>query len=99
VKIYLPRHFGSVQEAAAATIPEHPTPTGQAETVLVVEDDQHVRRMTIQSLSELGYVVHAASSGEEAIRLFETLGQVDILFTDIVMPGMTGRATACSMRQ
>jgi signal transduction histidine kinase/ActR/RegA family two-component response regulator len=98
VKIYLPRHFGSGQEAAAAIHEVMPTRTSQVETVLVVEDENHVRQMSVEALRELGYVVHAASSGDEALRLFDTMGAVDILFTDIVMPGMTGRQLVDALR-
>jgi CheY-like chemotaxis protein len=98
VKLYLPRHFGSAEEAATAH-EELPTPTGLVETVLVVEDESHVRQMSVEALRELGYVVHAAGSGDEALRLFDTLGNVDILFTDIVMRGITGRQLADALRQ
>ena len=98
-KIYLPRHFGSVEEAATASVPEAVHPTGAAETILVVEDEENVRRMSVAALLELGYTVHAAASGEEALRLFESLGRIDLLFTDFVMAGMTGRQLADALRE
>ena len=95
VKVYLPRHFGSVEEATAPLQPRSiPTAASQSETVLVVEDEDRVRQMSCEALRELGYAVHAASSGEAALRTFNELGRVDVLFTDVVMGGMTGRA-AC----
>lgn len=51
------------------------------------------------ALLELGYTVHAAASGEEALRLFESLGRIDMLFTDVVMAGMTGRQLADALRE
>ncbi len=50
--------------------------------------------MSVEALRELGYTVHAASSGEDALETFDRLDRVDVLFTDIVMGGMTGRQLA-----
>jgi len=94
VKIYLPRHFGSLDEAIEAGAPVAPQSAGVAETVLVVEDEESLRRVSVEALQELGYTVYAASNGEEALRHFDTLGRIDLLFTDIVMPGITGRQLA-----
>jgi CheY-like chemotaxis protein len=99
VKVYLPRHFGSAEEADAPSLDRLPTAASRAETVLVVEDEERVRMMTCEALGELGYTVHEASSGEEALKLFDVLEKVDILFTDIVMGGMTGRQLADALRQ
>jgi CheY-like chemotaxis protein len=58
-------------------------------SVLLVEDNDHVREFACDLLDELGYKVVAASSGEEALERLE--GQpVDILFSDVVMPGLSG---------
>jgi PAS domain S-box-containing protein len=95
VKIYLPRHYGSPRDEAAVSRPLATLVAGdQAEVVLVVEDEDGVRRMSVEAIAELGYGVHAVASGEEALTLFDTLERVDVLFTDIVMPGMTGRQLA-----
>jgi PAS domain S-box-containing protein len=100
VKLYLPRHFGSVEEATAPLQPRSiPTAASQSETVLVVEDEDRVRQMSCEVLRELGYAVHAASSGEAALRTFDELGRVDVLFTDVVMGGMTGRQLADALRE
>jgi PAS domain S-box-containing protein len=95
VKLYLPRHFGPLDEAnAPVRAPNLPAASSRAETVLVVEDEDRVRQMSCEVLKELGYTVHAVSSGEEALRLFDKLGGVDLLFTDVMMPGMSGRQLA-----
>jgi PAS domain S-box-containing protein len=95
VKLYLPRHFGAVAETAArASGAELAAAATQQETVLVVEDEDRVRQMSCEALRELGYTVHEASSGEQALELFDALGGVDVLFTDVVMAGMTGRQLA-----
>jgi PAS domain S-box-containing protein len=65
------------------------------ETVLVVEDDAPVRVLTIRSLRKSGYRVLAASSGREALEVAaHEAGPIDLLITDLVMPGMGGREVA-----
>jgi len=97
LKLYLPRHFGlrkDTEEGPSST----PLAAFGAERILVVEDDERVRQMSVEALTELGYVVYAAANGNDALRLFDTVGGVDILFTDVVMPGMTGRQLADALR-
>ncbi len=99
VKIYLPRHFGSSAEAAGATrMQSLPTAAADAEIVLVVEDEAQVRAMSSAALRELGYTVFEASNAEEALALFAHLPRVDLVFTDVVMAGMTGRQLADALR-
>jgi len=97
VKVYLPRHFGSQNEADLEAQSRAQGPAlaaSRAETVLVVEDEDQVRQMSCEALRELGYSVHEACSGEQALARFDTLDRVDVLFTDVVMRGMTGRELA-----
>jgi CheY-like chemotaxis protein len=75
-----------------------PVAASRAETILVVEDDPHVRRMSREALKELGYAVYEASSAEDALAVFGALDRVDVLFTDIVMGGMSGRELADLLR-
>ena len=77
-------------------------PTGSdGETILVCEDDDDVRAYSVNSLRELGYRVIEAADGQAALRqLEEAAGQVDLLFTDIVLPGgMTGAMVADEARR
>lgn len=93
-KLYLPRGYLD-ETKATASIPKTVTPVGHAsEIILVVEDDKRVQRLTVESLRELGYTVLHADGGEAALRTLEAMPQVDLLFTDIVMPGMNGRELA-----
>ncbi|MBY5348300.1 ATP-binding protein [Rhizobium leguminosarum] len=94
VKIYLPRRVG-VTDARSGAAGTQPIPHGSLnDTILVVEDDEHVRTMTAESLHELGYTVLQAASGIEALLLLEENPAVDLIFTDIVMPQMSGRQLA-----
>jgi signal transduction histidine kinase/CheY-like chemotaxis protein len=80
-------------EQVAAAVPEGDLPRGN-ETVLLVEDDAMVRETTAAILTELGYRVIEAGDGEEALARFAACERVDVLLTDIVMPGMSGREVA-----
>jgi PAS domain S-box-containing protein len=91
VKIYLPRFYGETVEAASqfnATA----THRGMAtEIVMVVEDEERVRAVSVEALKDLGYGVLEASGPVEALELFRSGHKVSLLFTDVVMPRMSGR--------
>lgn len=89
VKLYLPRAQAS--EAAVEIAPESEELLTGHEHILVVEDNPSVRQLVLRQLAELGYTTAAAADAEEALKVLETDLAVDLLFTDIVMPGdMTG---------
>ena len=92
IGIYLPRHLETVQEASAH---KAPSDTGGTERVLVVEDDPQVQASVVRQLTSLGYDVSHASDGAAGVAAFDTARQpFDLLLTDIVMPGMNGKALA-----
>jgi PAS domain S-box-containing protein len=94
VKIYLPRHFGKEDGLESMERPlDAPRAIG-AETVLVVEDDDALRAYTLEVLNELGYRVIAASNAVAALDILEREPEIDLLFTDVVMPGVNGRQLA-----
>jgi PAS domain S-box-containing protein len=95
VRILLPRFAGSAAAPATRTAPPPETLRGHPrEIVLVVEDEARVRNYSVEALRELGYTVVHASSGLEALRMMEDGQDVTLLFTDVVMPEMTGRQLA-----
>jgi len=65
-----------------------------SETILVVEDDHRVRRFTTRSLESLGYQILQAENGPAALEQIEAGASIDLLFTDVVMPGMSGTEVA-----
>jgi CheY-like chemotaxis protein len=70
------------------------------ETILVVEDNPDVRRLVRRQLTELGYTVHETGNGPEALGLLRSPLNVELMFTDIVMPeGMTGYELAVVARE
>jgi PAS domain S-box-containing protein len=83
-KIYLPRvHQLEVREADL----RGKTVEGGAETILIVEDDQAVRAIVVDMLSSLGYKVLKADDGQSALSILHSGIQIDLLFTDVIMPG------------
>jgi PAS domain S-box-containing protein len=95
VKIYLPRHIVAAGVATSACAMPAPAaiPHG-VETVLVVEDDDDVRKYSAEALTHLGYFVLQAQDGDAALRMLETHPGIVLLFTDIGLPGMNGRQLA-----
>ena len=97
LKIYLPRDFGegtvpAKRKVAGAT---GPLPGGRSEEiVLVVEDEDRVRSLSTEALRDLGYTVLHAGNGGEALEIIAGGQPITLLFTDIVMPDMTGRQLA-----
>jgi len=91
-KIYLPRVSAPAIEAARKPVSEAPT---GSETVLVVEDEDAVRRLAERILRAVGYRVLTAANGGEALLLCERHpGEIALLLTDVVMPQMSGRDLA-----
>ena len=100
VKLYLPRHFGRTAEGSGERAGAEPVPRAQAgEIILVVEDEERVRHMSVDALRSLGYTVVQASDGAQALAVLQVQPRIDLLFTDIVMPGMTGRQLADAARE
>ncbi len=92
VRLYLPRLANEAKSEAVAVVPSH---KGGGETILVVEDNPDVRRLVLRQLRDLGYEVIEAANGPEALRILDGGASIDLLFTDVVMPGgMTGRQLA-----
>jgi two-component system cell cycle sensor histidine kinase/response regulator CckA len=89
-KIYLPRSEGDSEEAARAE-PGAVAPARRNATILFVDDDEAVRTIAVTILRSAGYTVVAARDGKEALALLASLGSpLDVLITDVVMPGMNG---------
>lgn len=94
VKIYLPRHHGEERPADETAGAATEYQSLGAETILVVEDDEALRLYTVETLIDLGYNVLAAANGHAALEIIGRTGKIDLLFTDIVMPGMNGKQLA-----
>ena len=84
VKLYLPR---SMEDEALRVETSHEPVTGGTETILVVEDDANVRVTVVDMLTELGYHVLKAADAQSALSVLESGVHIDLLFSDVVMPG------------
>jgi PAS domain S-box-containing protein len=98
VKMYLPRATGLGE--AAIDAPAAPALEGGDETVLVVEDDAMVRQYVLTQIRSLGYVTLEAANAAEALAIIDGNPAIDLLFTDVIMPGaMNGRQLADAATQ
>jgi PAS domain S-box-containing protein len=99
VTIYLPRlHAGEDSLAVPEPAPGAPR-SASAETILVVEDDEDVRSYTTGILRELGYSILQAATAAAALHLLEEKPEIQLLFTDVGLPGMNGRQLADRARK
>jgi PAS domain S-box-containing protein len=97
-KIYLPR----VDEAAAEHLPEWHARLALrgSESILLVEDEESVRELIAEALQAQGYNVLVAGNGQEALALAASANcRIDLMITDVVMPGMSGRELATRLVQ
>ncbi len=96
LKMYFPRATGPLTDAEHTVGAEA---RGGTERVLVVEDDPAVKDIAVRGLEAAGYQVRSASNGTEALAIAESLSEpIDLLLTDVVMPGMSGREVAEALR-
>jgi PAS domain S-box-containing protein len=99
VKLYLPRHRGDAQEEDS-----HPELSVEhqavaQETVLVVEDESVVRGLIVEVLTELGYSAFQAADGPSGLELLQSKHRIDLLITDVGLPGLNGRQLADAARE
>ncbi|MDZ7698137.1 MAG: PAS domain S-box protein [Deltaproteobacteria bacterium] len=97
-KIYLPRHHGKAEKAIEVAQTE--IPRGRGETILVVEDDAPVLGLARRVLEKLSYAVLTSASPAEAVAMVrEYDGEIHLLMTDVVLPGMSGKDLAGEIMQ
>ncbi len=93
IKLYFPRYRGQSDATMLEGNPAIPA-SSDGEVILVVEDNDDVRAYSTMILSELGYTILQASECEEALAILKTEQRIDLLFTDVVLPGRTGKQLA-----
>ena len=92
IQLFLPRHQGPVEPTAP--IDEAFAPAGAGETVLVIEDGAAVRLLVMQVLEELGYRGIETADGRQAVPIREPSMHIDLLISDVGLPGLNGRQLA-----
>ncbi|RON80415.1 hybrid sensor histidine kinase/response regulator, partial [Pseudomonas chlororaphis] len=99
VRLYLPRLYSAAQPASPAPASVEAPYAVAGESVMLVEDDPAVRMLVLNVLSELGYSAFEAEDAKSALPLLESERRVDLLVTDVGLPGMNGRQLAEIARQ
>ena len=99
VSLYLPRYQGAPVVQDEALHPGHAPHAEDGETVLIVEDDPAVRVLVSEVLGELGYRFVEASDANDAIPILDSGQRIDLLISDVGLPGMNGRQLAEIGRQ
>ena len=102
VKVYLPRSDPLSEGAAGITrrIDQIESPEARGETILVVEDDTDVRTLAVALLRDLGYEILEAADAESALRILGTSSRINLLFTDVILPGgINGPELAAEVRR
>ena len=94
VRIFLPRFRGTAACREETPRPAPPPRAGADETVLVVEDEASVRDLVVEVLADLGYRALEAPDGPAGLRILEGPGRIDLLVTDVGLPGLSGRRLA-----
>jgi PAS domain S-box-containing protein len=98
VELYLPRYRGAVEDAAALAATDTAPAARDGETILVVEDEASVRELVVQVLDDLGYRALEAADGPAGLQILRSSARIDLLVTDVGLPGMNGRQVAEAAR-
>jgi signal transduction histidine kinase len=97
--LYLPRHYASEDDRLAAAPPAEETPGAAGETVMVVDDEPTIRMLLVDVLNGQGYTTVEAEEGATALRMLQSDARIDLLITDVGLPGgMNGRQLADAAR-
>jgi signal transduction histidine kinase len=100
VAIYLPRHLGTADGVGEVDGKTMPPQAEAGAVVLLVEDELAVRMVVVEVLSDLGYTVLEADNSQSGLRIVETRARIDLLLTDVGLPGgMNGRQLADAARE
>lgn len=98
IKVYIPKYTGKYNEEDEMPVQE--SPLGRGETILLVEDEYAILKLTKKMLIELGYTVLDATSPRKAIQLADQYsGKIDLIITDVVMPEMNGKELAENIKE
>lgn len=87
VRFYLPKAKREAEQRAVGTDLDEAQLKGNGEAILVVEDNEDVRKLVVRQLTSLGYRILQAGNAVDALKILEDSDHVDLLFTDVVMPG------------
>ena len=93
--VYLPRHDRDASPAVESEAEAAADPSGDGEVVLVIDDEPTVRMLIVEVLEQAGYTAIEATDGPSGLRILQAPGRIDLLITDVGLPGgMNGRQIA-----
>jgi CheY-like chemotaxis protein len=98
VSLYLPRHTGSAQPLESLEEPARTPHAGRGETVFVVDDEPSMRMLVMDVLDDQGYASIEASDGAAGLKVLQSDARIDLLVTDVGLPGVNGRQMADAAR-
>ena len=98
IKLFLPLYSGEGETPISSEQSIEAQPPGGGQTVLVVEDEALVRLLIVDVLNELGYTALEAADGPSGLRILQSQQRIDLLITDIGLPGLNGRQMADAAR-
>ncbi len=96
--LHLPRHDAPASLAAPGENPAAQAQEGAGETILVVEDETTVRMLVAETLHDLGYATLEAADGPAGLAILQSDARIDLLLTDVGLPGLNGRQLADAAR-
>ena len=100
VCLYLPRHFGEVEAAEARPTADAPLLGSGGRSVLIVDDEPVIRMLVVDALEEMGFECAEAGDGPEGLAILERAERLDLLITDVGLPGgLNGRQVADRARE
>ena len=99
VRLYLPHYTGQETRKSAQVEVAAPLPAETMETVLIVDDEPAVRTLVAEVLSGLGYAVLEAADGSAGLGILQSDVRIDLLITDVGLPGLNGRQVADAARE
>ena len=98
IKLYLPRHEVGLETEASPEQPVSEPAAGSGQTVMVIEDEPLIMMLILDTLEELGYKSIDAHDGPSGLRILQSSQRIDLLITDIGLPGLNGRQVADAAR-
>ncbi|QHJ00146.1 GAF domain-containing protein [Xylophilus rhododendri] len=98
VSLYLPRHLGQAEHDEHPPAVEAQAPLQAGKTVLVIEDEEVVRSLIVEALRELGWRALEAADGPSGLAILQSAQAIDLLVTDVGLPGLNGRQVADAAR-
>ena len=97
--LYLPRHDEDPHADNSASFTKGMEPTGDGEVVMVIDDEPTIRMLITETLTDAGYSAIEASDGPTGLRILQSPAKIDLLITDVGLPGgMNGRQVADAAR-